>query len=166
MPGCHEDPEQVIHSEPGPDRADARCGCEVQYVAPYGEVLDPQLGTVFVDTATKMVLKGTPTFLSGVIWGPGQLQVQGSARVVYSGQTAAASFLQTGGFLLNNTTTACAETLIADAGATPAFCCNVALSAKALDGPACAPYDGGAGALGFGGTAIHFGGGSITNGGP
>jgi hypothetical protein len=118
-------------------------------------------GAVFVDTGM-LFLVGSDTMTfparsdpnSNVIWGPGTLTVLEKGMLQYpagAGQ-AQRTFLQTGGFLLQGASTACAV----DVPDSQAFRCGIPLTPVKLDTPVAAG--------GFGGLALFPGGASITNG--
>lgn len=117
-------------------------GINLGLVALDGGVLDVIGSEVQVTTAL---------YGSTVIWGSGTLRVDGMTNLRYGGaSTAVATFVLTGGLKLNNDTTA--NSLIV--GSPNVYNGGISLTAAHLDAAA--------GAAGFGGFAVRFGGGSFT----
>jgi hypothetical protein len=116
---------------------------------------------VFVDTGVTMVVSAESTFPAffvvgesqATVWGPGSVEVAGNARLEYrpGPNQAQATFLQTGGFKINGSSTACSF----DTTGAGTFRCGLPVTAANLD----TPVSGG----GFGGNAVNPGGASISN---
>jgi hypothetical protein len=123
---------------------------------------DGMYGAVFIDSgATLSAIGGVDWWwtLTGTadgttaLWGPGAVDVTGSARFEYpSGATGATTtFLQTGGLTIDGQSTACAI----DAPGTGAWTCGITLTPAHLDAARTAG--------GFGGLAAVQGGASLSN---
>jgi hypothetical protein len=115
-----------------------------------GDVQLVYIGASSILTITGQTSAAYPAALGHILWGPGALDVTGSARLSYTTGTATASFLQTGGFKINETATACSHT-----GAAPdVVSCGITLSGANLDAAQSTTA--------FGGLAYSPGGGSIA----
>ena len=111
-------------------------------------------GAIYIESGVILQISGNCNLRTAplnIIWGPGTLNVQGDARVVYTGGVA--TFVNTGGITLNGLSTATAYDLSGDPGVIHP---NRALTAANLDTTV---TNGG-----FGGLAVQLGGATITNG--
>jgi hypothetical protein len=111
-------------------------------------------GAVYIETGFTLNIGGNcnlRVLAPNIIWGPGILNVQGNARVVYTGGVA--TFVNTGGITLNGLSTATAY----DTSGDPTIIhSNRNLTAANLD---ITVTNGG-----FGGIAVQLGGATISNG--
>lgn len=113
-----------------------------------------QIGDVYLDAYLNLVgiSAMAPNFNTNVLWGPGTLNVALNAMLSYPAGTAAAAFLEQGGIKMNGLGTATSMSTSVGVGT---------LNTGVTTTPA--HLDAAAGASGFGGHAVQYGGSVITS---
>lgn len=92
-----------------------------------------QLGNVYVRTAGSSLNISATTLLTGVLWGPATMVVNGDARLGYpsgAGGAVAAITLNSGSFLVATSNKACLEV---QGSSLTTFTCNLSTTAATLD---------------------------------